>query len=346
MTDIVNVALVGYGYAGKTIHAPLIQHCPLLRLHSIVSSRGEALAGLPGKPRICSDFGQVLADDEIDLVVIASPNDSHFPLAEAALHAGKHVVVDKPFTLRLREAQQLQVLAGQRHKLLSVFHNRRWDADFLTVRKLLQAGTLGEIALFESRFERFRPQVLSRWREDAAPGGGLWYDLAPHLLDQAYQLFGMPHAIHVDMAAQRQGAAAIDYFHAQLRYGRMRVRLAGSCLISGGSPRFAIHGHSGSYIKYGMDSQETSLRAGEMPGSHEWGLDPIPGLHYWQQDGEERGQAIPNERGDYGAFYQAIGEALLQGLSNPVPPHEAVAVQQLLELGLDSAHNGCELLIR
>lgn len=343
MSAPLNVALVGYGYAGRTIHAPLIQASPRLKLHTIVSSKAEqVVADYPGVV-VASDTMQALADAQIDLVVIASPNNSHFMHADSALAAGKHVVVDKPFTVTVSEAQQLLVQAKHHQRLLSVFHNRRWDADFLTVQQLLAAGTLGDIALFESRFERYRPQVQVRWRESDVAGGGLWYDLGPHLLDQALQLFGMPHAIHADLACQRPGAVTPDYFHVLLRYPRLRVRLSGSCLISGGSPRFAMHGSLGSYVKYGLDSQEAMLKRGQQPGESGWGDDPLHGMHYWQQDGEEHGTVYPTVPGDYRCYYDAVAAAILDGAANPVPAEQATQVMRLIELGADSARRGHEL---
>ncbi|SCK29229.1 oxidoreductase [Vogesella sp. LIG4] len=343
MSAPLNVALVGYGYAGRTIHAPLIQASPRLKLHTVVSSKGEQVqADHPGV-QVASDTSQALADPQIDLVVIASPNNSHFVHADSALAAGKHVVVDKPFTVTLSEAQQLIVQAKHHQRLLSVFHNRRWDADFLTVQQLLAAGTLGEIALFESRFERYRPQVQVRWRESDVAGGGLWYDLGPHLLDQVLQLFGMPHAIHADLACQRPGAVTTDYFHVQLRYPRLRVLLSGSCLISGGSPRFAVHGSGGSYVKYGLDNQEAMLKRGQQPGDAGWGEDTLHGMRYWQVDGEPHGVLHTTRHGDYRRYYDGVAAAILDGTTNPVPAEQAAQVMRLIELGEDSARRGQEL---
>lgn len=345
MSAPLNVALVGYGYAGRTIHAPLIKASPRLKLHTIVSSKSELVQAEHPGVHIASDTLQALADPQVDLVVIASPNDSHFIHADCALGAGKHVVVDKPFTVTLDEAQQLIVQARRHQRLLSVFHNRRWDADFLTVQQLLAAGTLGDITLFESRFERYRPQVQVRWRESDVAGGGLWYDLGPHLLDQALQLFGTPRAIHADLAAQRQGAVTTDYFHVQLRYPRLRVRLSGSCLISGGSPRFAVHGTTGSFVKYGLDTQEAMLKRGEQPGDHGWGDDSLHGMHYWQQDGEEHGAAYPTTPGDYRRFYDGVAASILDGAPNPVSGEQAAEVMRLIELGVASARSGQELAV-
>ena len=346
MTPPLNVALIGYGYAGRTFHAPLIHAEPRLRLHTIVSSKGEQLLAEQPGVHVVSDPAQALANPDIDLVVIASPNDCHYPQADAALRAGKHVVVDKPFTTTLDEARQLQVLASHHQRLLSVFHNRRWDADFLTLRQLLDSGSLGQISLFESRFERYRPQVQARWRESAVAGGGLWYDLGPHLLDQALQLFGMPHALHADLAAQRSGAVATDYFHVSLHYPHLRVLLSASCLVSGGSPRFAVHGTQGSYVKYGLDTQEGQLKRGETPGCAGWGHDPLPGLHYVQQDGQAHGHAVAMLPGDYRHYYAGVAAAILDGAANPVPASQAIAVMQLIELGSASAAQGHTLPVR
>lgn len=202
----------------------------------------------------------LLDDPDIDLVVIATPNDTHFPLAKAALEAGKHVVVDKSFTVTLSQARELESLAKHCGRILSVFHNRRWDSDFLTVSALINEGQLGEVCYFESHFDRFRPQVRQRWREQAGPGSGIWYDLAPHLLDQVVVLFGLPVSITVDLAQLRPGAQSTDYFHAVLAYPQRRVVLHGTLLAAAESARFIVHGSRASYIKYGLDPQEERLK--------------------------------------------------------------------------------------
>ena len=253
---VLRVGLIGYGFASQTFHAPLIAGVPGLELVA-VSSRDAA--------KVRADWptvqvhGQPLAlvnRPDIDLVIVPTPNDSHFPLARAALLAGKHVVVDKPFTVTVAEGRELAQLAGQAGRVLSVFHNRRWDSDFLTVQQLLRDGTLGRIVHLESRFDRYRPEVRQRWRETAGPGSGLWYDLGPHLLDQALQLFGMPLALQMDRAVVRDNAVTDDWFQAQLRYDRHRVSLHVSALVAAGPPRFAVHGTHGSFVKHGLDAQE------------------------------------------------------------------------------------------
>lgn len=334
MADRINTALVGYGYAGKTFHAPLIAACEGLALHTIVSSRPDAvLADWPGC-RVAATLEQALADPAVALVVIASPNDQHFPQARAALLAGKHVVVDKPFTVTLAEAEALQRLAEEQGRLLSVFHNRRWDADFLQLRALLLEGQLGAISHFESHFDRYRPQVRARWREQDIAGAGLWFDLGPHLLDQALCLFGQPEGITAHLARQREGAQAVDYAHVHLRYPAQSVVLHASCLVSGGSPRYLVHGSKASFVKYGLDTQEGDLKQGKLPGHPAWGLDIEPGCLLTQENDLVSRQDLPAPTGDYRQYYQSVASAVNGHGGNPVPAEQALSVMRWLSLGV------------
>lgn len=331
------VALLGFGYAGRVLHAPLIRATPGLVLRSVVSSRPEAVAAAVPEALVRSAAAEALADPAVDLVVIATPNATHAPLAEAALEAGKHVVVDKPFALSLAEARRLASLARQRGRVLSVFQNRRWDADFLGLQAMLEAGRIGTLTHLESRFDRFRPKPRDRWRERADPGGGLWFDLGSHLVDQALVLFGLPRRVGGLILSQRAGAAADDWCQIQLDYGRRQVTLAASMLVGGGVPRFAAHGTAGSWIKHGLDVQEAQLLAGHWPGEGDWGHDPVPGrLH--PGDGSIRDNPVPP--GDYRRYYLALGEAVLGRGPNPVPPEEAVATMAVLETALAAARAG------
>lgn len=336
------VALVGYGYAGKTFHAPLLDAVPGLRLELVLSRDGDKVhADRPGlrvrRPDECW-----LDDPAVELVVVATPNDTHFDLARRALEAGKHVVVDKPFTVTAAEARELAALARRRGRILSVFHNRRWDADFLTLRGLVASGALGEVCYLESRFDRYRPQVRERWREAPGPGGGIWYDLGPHLLDQALRLFGPPRALFADLALQRADARAVDYFHVLLRYERLRVVLHGSVLVPGGSPRFVAHGTAASFVKHGLDPQEERLKRGPAGGPG-WGHDPVAGALFRAAPQGAPAEDVPNVNGDYLAYYAAVRDAIRDGAPNPVPPEEAAEVVALLELAAESAARGREL---
>ncbi|NTV99693.1 MAG: oxidoreductase [Oscillochloris sp.] len=343
MRDPLHVALVGYGYAGKTFHAPLIVGTSGLRLAAAVSSDpARVRADWPELP-VFSSIEDLCLQANVDLVVVATPNATHYSLARAALLAGKHVVVDKPFTVALAEAQDLAALAAERQLLLSVFHNRRWDADFLVVSELLRTGRLGRVVALESRFDRFRPTVRPRWREQAGAGSGIWYDLGPHLLDQALQLFGSPDALSADIAVQRDGACTDDYFHVTLRYGALRVILHASMLAAVAAPRFLVHGTFGTYSTYGLDPQEDALRAGFRPPSAEWGLDPSPGMLTLWVDEQATTSELPGPPGNYPAYYAQVRDAIYGIGPNPVPPSQAITVMRLIELGCQSSLERREL---
>jgi len=279
-------------------------------------------------------------------VVVATPNAQHFPVARAALEAGKHVVVDKPFTLNAAEARELELLAGRKDRVLSVYQNRRFDADYLTLKDVLASGEVGRPVYLESHFDRFRPEVRDRWREQKVPGAGLWVDLGAHLVDQAVQLFGKPDTLQLDTAVLREGAQVEDYFHALLRYesgphAPLRVVLHATTLAAHAAPRYILHGTRGSYVKHGVDPQEDALRAGGRPGSADWGTDPLPGeLKTVAIENWVRESTVPNRRGNYVDYYAAVRDAILGIGPNPVPPAEAVALMELLDLGTRSAREG------
>ncbi|MCE0733620.1 oxidoreductase [Halomonas sp. G15] len=336
-THTLSVGLVGYGQAGQVFHAPLIQATEGMELVAVVSGDAERVhADLP-EVEVLAKAPALFARRDIDLVVIATPNDTHFPLTKAALAAGKHVVVDKPFTVSLSEARLLRTQADNAERSLSVFHNRRWDSDFLTLKGLLEAGTLGRVVSLESRLDRFRPTVTDRWLENHRPGGGIWYDLGPHLLDQVVQLFGMPRAILLELATLRDGAEVDDDFLCLLEYDGPRVTLQASSLVADPTPRFRVHGTLGSYVKFGQDPQETRLRE-NLAVVAGLGDDPEPGRLTLASD-ESETPAVheqPNRPGDYPAFYTGVAEMLLHDAPPPVPLDGAMEVMELLEAGLDS----------
>lgn len=305
---MIRIGLVGYGLAGAVFHAPLIRASPRMELSAVLTTRDA--------PRRVDSLEELL--DACDAVVIASPNPTHFPIARAALAAGKHVVVDKPLTTSLAEADELIGLAASQGLALTVFHNRRWDGDFLTVRKILPG--LGEIFLYEANWDRFRPEIRRGWREQPEPGSGLLGDLGPHLIDQALQLFGMPGAVSADIVAQRREARVEDYFDLTLDYGARRVCLRSSSLIAEPRPRFAVHGTDGSFVKHGLDPQEAQLKAGMQPTDARFGVDERHG-ELARADG--RRAAVPTERGNYLAFYEAVAAAILDRAPPPVAPHDA-----------------------
>lgn len=331
-----NVALIGYGYAGKTFHAPLIQAEPGLRLAAVVSSNpAKVQADLP-EMRVEADIATILADPTINLVVIATPNDSHAPLAHAAIDAGKALVVDKPLALTLAEARQIAIHAGECGTLLSVFHNRRWDGDFLTIARAIEQGLIGKVAHFESHFDRFRPTVRDRWRETPGPGSGVWADLGPHLVDQALCLFGLPERVMASLGTLRDGAQTDDWAHVVLEYADKRCVLHAGMLVAGGSPRFVVHGSDGSLIKHGLDPQEGQLIAGLRPAAADWGREAHPLTRHDAQGTAHPLDLLP---GDYPRFYAGIAAAL-DGAPLDVTPEQSLAVMAVVEAAAEAARTG------
>jgi predicted dehydrogenase len=342
MSTPFNVALIGHGYVGRVFHAPLIATTPGLALHTIVSSQPAPEASA----RVVAERAQALADPAVDAVVIATPNQTHAAIALEALAAGKHVLVDKPFTITAAEAREVVAAAARAGRVLSVFQNRRWDADFLTVRALLERDTFGRVAEFHSHFDRHRPQVRERWRESDAPGAGLWFDLGPHLLDQALQLFGWPEALHADIAGLRDGARGDDYFDVTLHYPRMRAILHAGTLVADSRLRFAVHGEQASYLKRGLDPQEDALRAGILPGGTDWGVDAVDGeLSRVGADGNIERRPQPTLPGDYRACYAQWRDAMAGTGAPPVSAGDAVRLMELLELARESARHGQRLAL-
>jgi hypothetical protein len=344
----VRVALVGYGSAGRIFHAPLISGVPGLVLACVVSSKPAAVRADWPAVTVVAQPALAFADPGIDLVVIATSNESHFGLAKDALLAGKHVLVDKPCTVTLAQTTELLALASARGLVFTVFQNRRFDADFLSLQQTIQSGVLGRIVHFESHFDRYRPVVPDRWREQALPGSGLWFDLGAHLVDQALVLFGMPDTLSLDTACQRDGAQVNDYFHAQLRYGDkqpgLRVILHASALVPAVGPRFVVHGTRGSFVKYGLDVQEDALKAGGRPQwgvVSDWGLDPIPAVVTTYPDGQMHTASALPVAGDYCALYAGLLAHLRGELAAPsVTAKDVWRDMALLEAGERSAAFG------
>lgn len=342
MTEPIGVGLIGYGLGGRAFHAPYVAVTPGLSLRAIVSrDPAKVHADLPAA-HVVPSVEALLEDRAIDLVIVSSPDALHADHTLAALAAGKHVLVDKPFATSLLDARRLIAASERTGRLLTVFHNRRWDADFRTLRALLADGRLGAVATVESRFDRWRPVAAATWKE--ARAGGSWFDLGPHLIDQALLLFGRPIAITADIATLRQRAPAPDYFCATLRYPDKRVTLHSSKLAADHGLRFAVHGTCGSWIKHGIDPQEAATVAGQAPEGEDWGEDRLPGL-LTLGDIDAPATRLPNQRGDYRLFWSALVAAIRGTGPNPVPPREALAVMEVLDAGSRSAASGCEIIL-
>ena len=337
----IGVGLIGYGLAGRAFHAPYVRVTPGMDLRAVVTrDAAKVHADLPGM-RVVPDVDALLAEPGIDLVVVASPDALHAEHAIAALGAGKHVLIDKPFATSLADARGIKAAAEAAGRSVTVFQNRRWDADFRTVQRLIAEDALGDIVQFESHFDRWRPVPTGLWKEERE--GGAWLDLGPHLVDQALVLFGRPDAIALDLAALRDGSPSPDYFHALLRYPRHRVILHATKLAAQFGLRFAVHGTRASWIKHGSDPQEAATLSGRAPAGEDWGLDPIEGM--LTAGGDDTPAPVPNERGDYRAFWQALAAAIRSEGANPVPADQAIAVMEVLEAGLRSAASRTEVAL-
>jgi predicted dehydrogenase len=280
---MVRVGLIGFGLAGQAFHAPVIRGVQGMGLACILERHGSNAKQKYPEVRVARTLDEMLSDQSIDLCVVATPNDSHFSYAKACLEAGLHVVVDKPLTPTLAEAEQLARLAADRGRLLTVYQDRRWDGDFQTVKKLVKSGALGKIAEYEARFDRFRLEPKANaWRErvESAAAGVLW-DLGPHLIDQALVLFGTPETIWATAIRQRSTSQVDDSFDVQMEYPHLQATLRARIIAFAPGPHLLIHGSEGSYIKYGMDPQEEILRSPKCPDGPDWG-------ESWGEEPEER----------------------------------------------------------
>ena len=326
------VALIGFGLAGKAFHAPLIAATPGLELAAIVTSREEEVRALYPQAATGRSYAEALADPSIALVVLATPDHLHAEHAMAAIDAGKQLVIDKPLTPTLAEARRVAEHARLRGTMLSVFHNRRWDGDFLTLRNLVTSGQMGEIIEYDSHFDRLKPGITLRWKDQR--DGGVWQDLGPHLVDQSLVLFGRPLAVSADLAVLKPGGLAADYAGVTLRYPAARVRLHMSQTRADHGLRLSVHGTKASFIKHGLDTQEEQSKVGMLPGDPQWGVDPQPGQ--LTQAGAADSSRVEAMRGDYGAYYRGVAAALSDKTPPPVTADEALAVMEVIEAGLTS----------
>lgn len=341
---MIDVAVIGCGMAAQTFHLPLITATPGLRLTAIVSRQsGLDLSPYP-HARQYADLPDLLKEASADLVVITTPNTLHFSQARQALLAGKHVVLEKPMTITLPQAQELIALAATQGKHLAVFHNRRLDGDFLTLKELIASGRLGHIRTLRSHWDRFRPEVRQRWRESGGEGSGIWYDLAPHLIDQMLCLFGLPQAITARLRPLRPGSESDDYAHVQLHYTDKEILLHTSPYTCAPTPRFTVEGDKGNYRKYGLDPQEVQLKSGLSPNDPAFGAEAPE--HYgtlYFPDGSS--EILPTLPGRFADYYANIAAAIRGEAELAVHPEQALAVMRLLLLAIDSAAQGKTLNI-
>jgi scyllo-inositol 2-dehydrogenase (NADP+) len=340
MQKPIKVGLAGYGMAAQVMHLPFLTTSPYYQVVSVLERHHDHSQEKYPFVKIVRTIDELVADPGTDLIVITTPNETHFPYAQKALLAGKHVVVEKPFTITTEEAGKLIGLAKETARTLSVFQTRRYASDFLTIKKIMQEGLLGEIIEFEAHYDRYRPGPKpNAWREEARPGSGIFYDLGAHLLDQALYLFGLPQAITADIRLQRSHAKADDYFDVWLDYGLLKVTLKAGMLVREPGPRYLIHGARGSYIKSGEDPQEALLKAGSLPDIPHWGEEPPEqwGLLHIEKDGKSLRERYPSVPGNNGLYYQHLAETLLQNAPLRERPEQSFNNIRLIELAIESS---------
>ena len=341
---MIKVGLAGFGFAGRVFHAPIISAVAGLELNAILERSGNEAALRHPNARIVKSMDELLAIDEIKLVVIATPNVSHYPLAKQCLLAGRDVVVDKPFTTTYAEAAELVDLARQRGRLLTVYQNLRSNGDFRTIRRLVESSRLGRIVLYEAHFDRYRLQLRpGAWRERAEPGSGVFFDLGVHLIDQAIVLFGLPEAITADIRIERDGAVVDDAFDVTMHYPRTCVLLRASMIALAPDVRYIVRGENGAFVKYGIDPQEAALKRGEVPRDDTWGREAREkwGVLYTPEGNSLRSETIATVPGDYRLFYANVRDAILGNAPIDVTHEQMLNVMDALESARESSDRGC-----
>ena len=335
MEKPIKTAVIGFGLSGRVFHAPFLHTLPGFELNKILQRHSNSSKEIYPYVEVVKDFDNILQDKEIELVAICTPNTTHFDFAQKALEAGKHIVIEKPFTDTSREADKLIEISEKLDRKIFVYHNRRWDNDFLTIIKVLKNKLIGKLVEYECHFDRFSPVMKEdAWREVDQPGGGILFDLGSHLIDQALVLFGKPLSLFADIRAQRPGSKVDDYFELILNYPEHKVVLKAGMMVKAPLPRFILHGDQGSFIKHGLDPQEADLKAGKMPEGNDWGAEPKVnwGKLYVVPDGQDVLRIIETIPGRYQDFYQNVYNVLRNDDDQAIHPEEARDVIRIIEL--------------
>ncbi len=334
--------MASYGMSGMVFHGPLLGSHHGFRITRILERSKNNAAGKYPDALATKTYGEILRDREIELVVVNTPDHLHHEMTMRALKTGKHVVVEKPFTLTTEQADEIIELATRKGLMVSVFQNRRWDGDFLTVKKVINSGSLGKLVSFESHFDRFRNYVQDSWKERKQFGTGTLYNLGSHMIDQALQLFGLPEYLFADVRAQRPGSEVDDSFDLFLHYPEVKCLVRGSYLVKEQGARYVLHGTHGSFVKSGIDPQEEDLKAGKLPEANSWGTDApeMYGLLNSESGETEKRERIPTIPGNYMAYYDNIYNHLRNGSELAVTPNEAMDVIRVIEAAYISAREG------
>ena len=330
----IRTAIVGFGLSGKIFHAPFLEASAHFKLVSIVKRSGEAHEpDYPGA-QIVRSFEDVIHDSSIELVVINTPNKLHFSMAKEALLAGKHVVVEKPFVITGDEGVELMELAGKNNRHLFVFHNRRWDGDFMTVRRVVESGVLGDLVSYTSHFDRYAPMLSKKeWKEAGDESVSVLHDLGTHLIDQAVCLFGLPSAVTADLRVERENSKIYDSFDIRLHYSAFYATLKSSLLTMEAGPRFSLHGKNGSFVKHGFDPQEDDLKAGFDPLDPAWGEESEEewGTLHTLVNGLDSKGVARTLAGNYMGFYENVSSVIKEGAEMVISPQEALLTVRLIE---------------
>lgn len=332
--------MTSFGMSGLVFHGPLLDVHPGFHLKSVLQRTKDTARDKYEHIEIARTIDELVQDPEVELVVVNATNDTHYLHARMALEAGKHVVIEKPMTNTIEEGKELIKLARDKGLVLSVFQNRRWDSDFLTLREIIEEGLLGRIVEFNGNFDRYRNYIQpNTWKEETGAGSGLLYNLGPHLIDQAIVLFGAPDTVSADIRSMRTGSRVDDFFEIYLQYEEVKVRLHSSYLVREPYPRFTVHGTLGSFVKYGLDIQEAALKVGDLPGKPDWGVEEeaIWGTLNTEINGEHVVRKVDSEPGNYLAFYDNIHEAIRNGTKLSVTPQEALSNIHAIELAYQSS---------
>lgn len=342
----INTAVIGFGISARVFHLPFLTTLPLYNVTTILERSKNDSTSLYPHATIARSLDTILSDPEIELVVVTTPNETHFPYAKAALEAGKHVVVEKPFTNTSREARILVDLAASRKNILSVYQNRRYVSDYFTIKDLLQQQLLGHVHECFAHYDRYRAEARpNAWREKVLPGSGILYDLGAHLIDQACCLFGLPSFITADVQRQRPHAQVDDYFMIRFDYPQLKVHLHAGMLVREPGPRYAIHGLNGSFIKYGEDPQEAALRAGQLPVGDTWGMESENhyGHLHTEIDGIIINKKYPSQKGNYAQYYVNLYDTIQNQAPLREKPEHGFNTIRLIELAFESSEKKCTL---
>ncbi|WP_167619023.1 Gfo/Idh/MocA family oxidoreductase [Maribellus sediminis] len=339
MSTAIKTAIASYGMSGKVFHGPLLKVNPSFEVLAVLERSKELSKELFPDAKIVRNYDAILNDPDIELVIVNTPDKLHYEMAKAAIIAGKHIVVEKPVTLKSSEAEELAELAKEKGVVFSVFQNRRWDADFRTVEQVIKEAKFGRLVEFESHFDRYRTTITpDTWKEEGDEYSGVLYNLGSHMVDQAFVLFGWPKAVTAHLKIVRKNGVVADYYDIRLEYDEFAALLKCSYLVKDPGARYTIHGEYGTFYKYGIDAQEENLKAGHLPEGEDWGREEpeLWGTLVYEEDGEDVEELIETIPGNYNIFYDNVFEAVRNKAELLVKPEEAVKVLQILEACLQS----------